>query len=354
MGDQSERRKDALIVAPWLQGGGAQAALLGVLDQIDTSQVDLVLLFQGSRNFGEVAGRVRNVIEINAKRSALGTVIAARRLRPLLSRYGSVYSLLRAGHVVLGIDPRALRGIRLAATFHQLPSSDRQSAVARVEEVLIRRALRNATLVTAPSSRALAEVQQFRLAPSEVLAFEDNVIRVSNSAAAPAQRSDGTVKLAAIGRLAAQKGFDRLPTLLADTGDTIELRIIGDGEEAGSLAELDWPAHVHAQMIGRVGDIRPHLDWCDAVIMPSRSELNPVVVWEAWSRGRLVLASDLPVFKDLTTQGPLSLFSSPQELAARLESASLAAAQNRALTEGPRSMSEKKPDGHIADFFRAG
>ena len=57
-------------------------------------------------------------------------------------------------------------------------------------------------------------------------------------------------------------------------------------------------------------------------ILPSRVELEPVFVWESWSRGRPVLASDIEAFQTLSKIGPLVSFSTDGDLVRLLSSLS--------------------------------
>ncbi|MET4147152.1 glycosyltransferase involved in cell wall biosynthesis [Arthrobacter sp. UYCo732] len=73
------------------------------------------------------------------------------------------------------------------------------------------------------------------------------------------------------------------------------------------------------EVLPYVTDIEPYLDWSDAVVMPSRWELNPLVVWEARARGRGTIASDIDVFRDLSGSGPIWTFHNESAFASVLE-----------------------------------
>lgn len=300
---------DILIIAPWLQGGGGQGALEGILREVPRDRMRLVVLFDNNRDTDSVTSLVRDAVFLQHSRTPVGIARAARDLARMLRPGMTAYSLMRASHLVLGLVPkRRLDDIRFAATFHQLPSQDSKGALGRVEDVLVRRFVRRADLVTAPSRRAVAEVVSHRFAPEAVVRFEANTISYSTTQrASPRPHSLNRLRLLFAGRLSEQKGLDRIPEWLASTSVPVDLRVAGAGEMEAVVR--GWQTHGLAsntvEYVGYVGDLTPHLDWCDAVIMPSRWELNPLVVWEAWSRGRPVIASALPVFSDLSSEGPL-------------------------------------------------
>src|SRR5690606_1620524 len=118
------------------------------------------------------------------------------------------------------------------------------------------------------------------------------------------------VRLVFAGRLTEQKGLDRIEALLSQSTVPIELRIAGDGELqalAQNLADSVKQPH-EVQFLGHTDALPAHLDWADALLMPSRWELNPMTIWESWARGRPVFASALDVFQDLASEGPVFLF----------------------------------------------
>jgi len=308
-----------LVVAPWLQGGGGQKALQGILAAMPRERIRLVVLFTGNKNSEPLHEHVAEAVYLDAPRTPLGVLEARRRLAPYLTAATSVYSLMRASHVVLGIgSTRVLKSRRFAATFHQLPSEDDSARIGRVENVFVRRAVRHAGLVTAPSPRAVEEIADRRFAARERIRFEANASdATSEGSVAPRDGELGTVRLLFAGRLTEQKGLDRIADLLAASRLPIHLKIAGDGELRSSVEALAGaaPAPHRIDYIGHTDDLPAELDWADALFMPSRWELNPMTVWESWARGRPVIASSLDVFHDLSTQGPVLVFDDAHDFA---------------------------------------
>lgn len=350
---------DILVVAPWLQGGGGQGALAGVLRDVPASRVRLVVLFDGNRDVDSVTSLVGEAVFLGMPRNPVGVVRAARLLAAYVRKARVVYSLMRASHLVLGMLPTSmLSQARLAATFHQLPSQDSAGLYGKAEDVFVRRATRHADLVTAPSERAVHELVERDFASSTTVRFEPNRIAVAASGAAPVHDADlDEVRLLVAGRLSEQKGIDRIPELLEGIAIPVRLRVAGSGELADEVARWqvcnEFPARV--EYLGYVPDLTEHLDWCDAVFMPSRWELNPLVIWEAWARGKPVIAAQLPVFEDLSEVGPLFTFRTASELSERIANRLVPASARahdtvRALAA---NASQEREGNYLAEFLTA-
>ncbi|GGJ12283.1 hypothetical protein GCM10010052_07150 [Paenarthrobacter histidinolovorans] len=306
-----------LILVPWLEGGGAQGALEGILGKLPAQDLTLLILFSGNRNHEPVKKLVGRTIELELPRNPIGVLKAALRLRGFVSASDKIYSLMRGSHLVLGLlPPGALAGKRLAASFHQLPSTDSAGVQGKVENIIVKRGVRRAGLITAPSNRAVDELIEGGFGDSRRVKVEHNIIKRAVKPLVPPRAGVlDSVRLVFAGRISKQKGLDRLPDLLKDVTVPVHIRCLGDGEEKRNVAELHKklkPMH-SLEFLSHVDDVVSHLDWSDAVIMPSRWELNPLVVWEARARGRSTVGSRIEAFQDLEKNGPMWLFSNGQE-----------------------------------------
>ncbi|MHA3976765.1 glycosyltransferase family 4 protein [Halovulum sp. GXIMD14794] len=107
----------------------------------------------------------------------------------------------------------------------------------------------------------------------------------------------------AIGRLDAQKGFDRLiDAFRATDREDLHLRIIGDGPEREALeARADGDSRI--SFTGFVFDAASAMDELDAVAMPSRWEAYGLVALEARAAGRPLLVSPVDGLEDHVAAG---------------------------------------------------
>jgi glycosyltransferase involved in cell wall biosynthesis len=107
----------------------------------------------------------------------------------------------------------------------------------------------------------------------------------------------------AVGRLAAQKGFDVLidAALRWQGRDPAPvLAIAGDGPLAGELGAQARAAGVSVHFLGRRADVPALMAAADVVVVPSLWEGQPLVLQEALRAGRPVVASRAGGIPDLT------------------------------------------------------
>jgi glycosyltransferase involved in cell wall biosynthesis len=140
----------------------------------------------------------------------------------------------------------------------------------------------------------------------------------------------GHIVLAAIGRLENQKGFDILLKAIQLLGGTrpeifekIKCVIAGTGSLEEHLRRLASGLGGKVIFTGFRGDVRDFLAAADVFVLPSRSEGQPLVLLEAMSTGKPVLAADLPGVKEIISDGSdgvLFTAGDPAALAERLGS----------------------------------
>lgn len=225
--------------------------------------------------------------------------------------------------MVLGMLPsKALQNVELAATFHQLPKPEGQTTVGRVEQVAIKRALKNAQLVTSPSRRGVDEITKLKLASPAATLHEPNLVATSSiPLVEPRRHIEGPLRLLFCGRITDQKGLDQTSDLTRRTTQPLHFRIIGNGPEREKLQSTLRPSDtIRIEFLDHVDDVTPHVDWCDAIFMPSREELRPMFVQEAWARGRSGIVSNIPAFVDLAKEGQLAIYSNREDFELTLKS----------------------------------
>jgi glycosyltransferase involved in cell wall biosynthesis len=344
----------SLVVTPWLEGGGAQKALENVLNYVERPNlVDIVILFSGSRNYDPLQLEGRKIMHLECPRTPFGATKAAWKLTKILRQYPRAYSLMRGSHVVLGMMPaKILKGLDLAATFHQLPKQESKTLVGKVEQIAIKRALRGSRLVTSPSQRGVDEIVELELAAAEVTRHEPNLVALSNTPLVkPREHIDGPLRLLYCGRITDQKGLDQIPHLTETMTEPLHVRIIGNGPEEETLkSRIRSSETTQIEFLDHVDDVTSHIDWCDAIFMPSREELRPMFVQEAWARGRSGIVSDIPAFVDLAREGLLAIYSGKNEFETTLKSTALDYDwRSRAFTQAQHGI--QRPDSQIGRFL---
>ncbi|MFJ6004036.1 glycosyltransferase [Arthrobacter sp. NPDC092385] len=283
----------------------------------------LIILFRGSRNHQEVLELAGEVTSLDCPRTPAGAIRASIKLKKLLVGPAAVYSLMRASHLVIALTAiRLPTQTRYLGSVHQLPSEDAKGLVGRIEDVFVKHATRQFAFITAPSKRAVEELRDGGYTSPERALFEGNIIATSREPLrSPRALEEGPVRLLFAGRLTEQKGLGALPELLTEHVEPVSLRIVGDGPLREDLERIFRKVNnKHSvEFVGHSLDVTPHIDWADAIFLPSKWELNPQIVWESWSRGRPVIGSEIEVLLDLVHQGPMYTFETAADFANLLQ-----------------------------------
>lgn len=191
---------------------------------------------------------------------------------------------------------RATPGLRLALVEHTYTAAfERMEVRHRARfRLLLRLAYGLAHRVIAVSQAQAAWMAEARLVPRGRI----TVIRPASDCAhllalAPPQRMAGPLRLGAMGRLCAAKGFDVLVEAMRRLpAGTAVLTIAGDGPDRSALARS--AAAVGDGRVCLVGAIADHARWLggiDAVVVPSRRESFGIVALEARMAARPLVAA---------------------------------------------------------------
>jgi glycosyltransferase involved in cell wall biosynthesis/putative flippase GtrA len=114
-----------------------------------------------------------------------------------------------------------------------------------------------------------------------------------------------------VGRIAAEKGLDRLaPLTLADN---TRLLLVGDGPQRAELTEL-FPAHSTSFLgILHGDDLADQYADADVFVFPSTTDTLGLVLLEALASGLPIVAADSPASRELLADSPAARLFPPQE-----------------------------------------
>lgn len=121
----------------------------------------------------------------------------------------------------------------------------------------------------------------------------------------------GPITALYVGRIAAEKGLDRLaPLTLADN---TRLLLVGDGPQRAELTER-FPAHA-ASFTGILhgDDLADQYAKADVFVFPSTTDTLGLVLLEALASGLPVVAADSPASRELLAECPAARLFPPQE-----------------------------------------
>lgn len=317
---------------------------------------ELIVLFDGCRDYERILPAFGRHMFLNQPRTPLGLAHAARELTRSLRNRTRVFSLMRGSHVAMGLMPsKVLNELSIAGSFHQLPSTDSSGWRSAIEDVAVRRFCRHADLITAPSARAVDEIASLGWARGTRLEYVPNPIpaRTARPIAHIARKPD-PVRLLFVGRVEEQKGLGTLSTWLRNIDRDVVVRFVGEGASREQVREsLDQLPRIRQEWVGRTDEVWPHYDWSDIVILPSRWELNPVVVWEAWASGRPVISSTLPVFNDLQETGPIYPCPSDASIRELLEIVTSTEQMRRDFDRASVAVSQRREGDDLVQFLNA-
>lgn len=108
---------------------------------------------------------------------------------------------------------------------------------------------------------------------------------------------DGAIKLLSIGRFCTAKNFDNVPDIcrrIIQKGINIKWYLVGFGSDEALIREkiAEYGMQDHVIILGKKANPYPYIKACDIYIQPSRYEGNSVAVHEAQVLGKPVVITD--------------------------------------------------------------
>lgn len=296
-------RKKVLYILPALDAGGAERVLITLMNATAISEYEPALL--SVRRDGHLKSLIdRNIPFYSLDKEPSSFILPFlpalwRRLKALKPDI-IISTMAHINFAILLLKPclpNTVIIVREAIT----PSYflDKYGYLFKLIRLLYHTLYSKADMIISPTQRVFDEFKSFtNLRDSHCYVLKNPVepekIRAAINLNAPTRGLD-VVRFVACGRLARQKGFDRLITALADFNPSFDwqLDILGEGPEHSYLEALISDLGLE-QKITLKGHIMPPYSAfaaADCFLLPSRFEGLPNVVLEALSCGTKVIAT---------------------------------------------------------------
>lgn len=333
--------KRIFIAIQYMELGGAERALLGLLDALDTSrfQVDLFVYRHSGELMPLIPSGVNLLPELSAYRAIsrpLKDILLEGKLGIAGARLWAKWRSAQFGKRLDGPENYAVFDDAAAAVSPFLPSLNKLGmydlAISFLtphrivrDKVLARR--RIAWIHTDYSSIGIKverELPVWRsydhiisISPQAGRGFlsrfpelEDKLVQMENIISPEAVREQAALEdasgvmggspcLCTVGRFSHAKGMDRavrLAARLVGLGmERLRWHLIGYGDEASVRREIaDCGMEEHVIMLGKKANPYPYMAACDLYVQPSRYEGKAVAVREAQILGRPVAITRFP------------------------------------------------------------
>ncbi|WP_345623739.1 glycosyltransferase family 4 protein [Streptomyces ziwulingensis] len=218
----------------------------------------------------------------------------------------------------------ALRGVPYVAHFHL--DVDASGPLGRLlphyKKHLLGRVLRRAAAVVALTEEMADFLAGRYGVPRRRLHIVPNGVADAYFHTARAAPAAGPLRLLFVGRLQIQKNVARLLDAMTLVRQDVRLRVVGDGELRGPLAEraarlglgnVEFAGALHGDDL-----VKAYAD-SDAFVLPSDKEGMPLVVLEAMAARLPVIATDVPGSRELVGGTGLLAAPEPAALAERID-----------------------------------
>ena len=121
-------------------------------------------------------------------------------------------------------------------------------------------------------------------------------------------QEDGTTRLLSVGRFTEAKNFENVPDIcrrILNAGVPVRWYLIGYGGDKALIRQRISEAGMekHVIILGKKDNPYPYMQACDVYVQPSRYEGCPVTIQEAQALGKPVIATAFPTVKSAIQDG---------------------------------------------------
>lgn len=346
-------KKSILIVANNLEIGGAERALISLLNVIDCNKYDVDLfLLRHSGEFMQFISKKINLLHEMKEYATLGVPISNVIKSGLLKQaYGRLIGKIKANsyikkhningvnsveieysykytkkympiisnkkyHLVIGfstpyyfVDEKTIGNKKIAwihTDYSSIPGdTESELKVWSVYDniVSISDAVTRAFVKKYPTLEDKIVLIE-NIISSDFIQTQANLIDVSDEM----KKSEDSINLLSIGRFSTVKNFTSIPAIckkIVDTGINLKWYIIGYGAEQEKILEEIEKSCMKDNVIvlGKKDNPYPYIKQCDIYVQPSKFEGKSVSILEAKVLGKPVVVTNFPTAKDQVRDG---------------------------------------------------
>ncbi|RUM66918.1 MAG: hypothetical protein DSZ05_03580, partial [Sulfurospirillum sp.] len=295
------RKKRILFFLPLLNGGGAERVVLTLLQHIDRTRFEPVLvLLKKEGHYIDQIPENTEVIDLQASqaRKALWKIIKIIHTQ----KPDTVFTTLSHLNLIIAIlRPFLSRKVTfIARESNTVSVRNRREKYPRLFDWLYRHVYQNFDLIVTQAEFMKNDlIQNYGIAPEKMVVIYNPVDAeavMKQSEAAKADLPQGVCNLLAVGKLGYQKGFDLLLQSISKLDERYHLTILGEGTDRQKLQQLiaRYRLHKRVTLAGFAQNPYTFMKQADLLVLSSRFEGLPNVVLEANALGTPVVAFDAP------------------------------------------------------------
>ncbi len=287
-------RQRVTFVLPDFEAGGAQRVVVAVANALPRSRfAPSILALEARGPWRTLVADDVPVTNLGRARLRQGLLALRRALREATPDV-IVSTIGYMNLAVLLVKPTSSRAIVRESN---TPSQGSSNRLARAAKRLAYATLyRRADVVISPSEAIAHELVRDYAVPGDLIRVIHNPVdeaMLRHAATPPRRRAGAGARFVAVGRLARQKGYDRLLAALTPNADDTHVAVFGEGEERAALEgqarTLGFADRV--TFAGFDPNPAPWIAGADALLLPSRWEGLPNVALEALACGTPVIAT---------------------------------------------------------------